>query len=207
MEKKVEKIQKKIKNYQNVNKRFLMKLKNKKGMTILELLIVMTIIGSIYSIAIFSFKKQDINTPSFSLMTLKKNLSSIEKSGKKTLFCNIDSSECRISINNESKTSKIKLIHDGDITQYTFNIEGDLKPSGVSLNHIGNKINENSFEYTINSDGISSFLILKNKEDFYLYTPLMGEQPFVSKNEEEIKSKVYSESIFPVRRDDYYAAD
>lgn len=184
-----------------------MKKNIRKGMTILELLIVMTIIGSIYSVAIFSFKKQNINMPSFSLLNMKKNLFSIERAGKKTIFCNIDSSDCKIIINNESKSSSVKLEHDGEIIQYSFTIDGELKPLGISLNNIGNKINENSFEYTINPNGVSSFLILKNKDTFYLYTPLMEELPFVTKSEEELKTKVYSESIFPVRRDDYYAAE
>jgi prepilin-type N-terminal cleavage/methylation domain-containing protein len=178
----------------------------RKGMTLFELLVVMTIMGIVYSIAIFVVKKEDISTTNITLMTLKKRLLEMEPSGKIEIFCSQGCHECLIKQGKTNNLTKIKLETTGEIINYNLDRFGELYPRNAIISHINGKTEQGCFNYVLNPDGTSSFLLLKEGQNFYLYTPMGGETPFVAQSEEALKEFLHNESIYPLKSDEYYGS-
>lgn len=176
----------------------------RKGMTLFELLVVMTIMGIVYSIAIFVVKKEDISTTNITLLTLKKRLLEMEPSGKIEIFCYQGCRECLVKKAETNTMSKIKLETTEEIINYSLDRFGELYPRANVISHISGKTEQGCFSYSLNLDGTSSFLLLKEGENFYLYTPMGGETPFVTQSEAVLKEFLHNESIYPLKSDEYY---
>lgn len=175
------------------------------GMSLFELLIVMMIIGIVYSVAMFTMDKKEIAKTDISLLSLKKNLSALEHTGTIKLICDLSGNECRVTAQNNKSETKIKLLSDGKIRRYGIDRFGDLYPMDPSIVHANSKTEQASFTYTLYADGTTTALIVKDDKNFYLYTPLDRDAPFVTDSEEELKNVLYNEAHYPLKRDDYYA--
>jgi prepilin-type N-terminal cleavage/methylation domain-containing protein len=175
------------------------------GMTLIELLIVMIIIGIVYSIGMFTVAKNKIIPTAITLDNLQKNLAALDHEGKITLSCNLQSDECTLETNKETITG-IHLNTKGKITRYGFNREGELYPLGPIITHINGKTELSAFSYALNADRIASWLLLKQNDMYYLYTPLYGDKPFITTDEDSVKNMLYNETIYPIKSDSYYAA-
>ena len=67
-------------------------------------------------------------------------------------------------------------------------------------------LEQSCFEYTLYPDGTSSFLILKDNNAFYAYTPLQDDKPLIANNPESLTRLIFDETHYPLKEDDYYAA-
>jgi prepilin-type N-terminal cleavage/methylation domain-containing protein len=175
------------------------------GMSLFELLVVMTIIGVVYSVAIFSLDKKEIMKTDTTLLNLKKNLSAFGHTGKIQMICDLEGKECRVVTENDKIASKLKLISEGKVTRYGIDRFGELYPMDPTIVHANSKTEQASFTYTLYPDGTATALILKDDKNFYLYTPLGDELPFVTDSEEALKDFLYNEAHYPLKMDDYYA--
>lgn len=174
-------------------------------MTLFELLIVMTIIGIVYSIGVFTLSKEKVTASTMTLMTLKPTLGALAQSGKTRIVCDLSCSECRVWSADETPLSTVRLKSEGAIERYGFDRFGELKKLGYPLTRTEGKLRQACFEYTLYPDGTATSLILKSDNKYYAYTPLGEEKPYVTGSEEALRNFIFNASNYPVRGDDYYA--
>ena len=174
------------------------------GMSLFELLIVMTIIGIVYSIGIFMIKKEKVTAPVLSLTTLKTTLSALSHPGEIRLFCDDSAQECRVSSSDGKLLTTAHLQSTGAIKRYGFNRFGELQLWGNVVAQSEGKLTQGCFEMSLYPDGTTTPLILKNNNTFYVYTPLGEDKPYISKSEEKVRQFLFNEALYPLRGDDTY---
>lgn len=175
-------------------------------MTLFELLVVMTIIGIVYSVALFSLNKEKALSSSITLETLRSSLSALRSSEPLRLVCLREKNECSVYDRSDKTIALFRLQSPGIVERYGFNRYGELKPWGTTLAQTGGKLNPVRFEYVLYPDGTSTPLILKSKNRFYAYTPLGDAKPLVTESEEELRLLLYGDHKLPLRADGYYGA-
>lgn len=175
-----------------------------KGMSLFELLIVMTIIGVVYSIGVFTLKTEKTTAQVLNLSTLKTTLLALNTSGRLRLICDAPAQECRIFSNDGKMIKSAHLQSNGTIQRYGYDRFGELHPLGNVIVQNGGKSVQSSFEFILNPDRTVTPLILKNNERFYVYTPLGEDKPFVSENEEQLRAFLFDEGRYPLKGDDTY---
>lgn len=176
------------------------------GMSLIELLVVLLIIGAVSSIAIFSLQKSHISSPPVSLSTLKKTLSASSGGSKASLVCTVECRKCFIRFEESGKTLPLSFKNEGAIVRYGFDRYGELRPMGHPIISTDKGYEEISFSLSISSDGVFSPLILKNNHTFYAYTPLGNGEPLITQSEEKVREFFYNEDIAPMRSGSYYGA-
>lgn len=174
------------------------------GMTLFELLVVMTIVGIVYSVAVFTLKKEKAVSSTIPLSALKETLSGLKHPLEARMVCDTSCRSCRVYSADQTLLSSIRLQSEGEIERYGFNRFGELKKWGKTLSRVEGKLTQSCFEFSLYPDGTSTPLILKNKNRFYAYTPLAEGKPFITESEEALRLFFYSEERYPIRRDTYY---
>ncbi len=174
------------------------------GMTLFELLIVMTIIGIVYSIGLFTLKKEKVTAATLTPSTLKTTLLALSQSSTIRLLCDIPSQECRV-FSNEGKVLTTAHLHtDAPILRYGFNRFGELRVLGNVVTRTNRGLSQGGFEISLLPDGSTTPLILKSNNKFYVYTPLGEDKPYITNSEEALRKFVFNESLYPRRGDDAY---
>lgn len=175
-------------------------------MTLFELLIVMMIVGIVYSISIITLNKEKISASTLDLSNLKSTLLALEHTGEIRLICDPSCQECRVWSGDDTVIANMHLESDGEIQRYGFDRYGELKPMGKTLTHTQGSLHQSCFQYTLSPDSTSSFLILKDNTAFYGYTPLQDDKPLIANDPESLKRLIFDENHYPLKEDDYYAA-
>jgi len=136
----------------------------KKAFSLIELLIVILIIGIIYTLSVGNFKKlKDSSEKKLTLKTLKEYLQSIEHEDSVELLCLDDCSSCDIFVDTQKYTSKpIEDFLDKSVKvyRYDFNlgmIEKEYK-------------NDVCFSFSVDKKGVSDQLIVEYDGKVYDYT-------------------------------------
>lgn len=176
------------------------------GISLIELLIVLLIIGAVSSVALFALKRSSVASPPLNLSTLKTILINSSEGSQATLVCDSDCKTCEIRFDASDKRLPLTLQNEGEIFRYAFDRNGDLRPTGRPIIADSEGFKEGCFSMSVSSDGIISPLILKNGQTFYAYTPLGGDTPTVSRSEESIRDLFYDEALMPLRNGSYYGA-
>jgi prepilin-type N-terminal cleavage/methylation domain-containing protein len=174
------------------------------GMTLFELLIVMTIVGIVYSIGIFTLKKENITAPVLTISTLKTTLLSLGQSSEIRLICDTSCQECRVLSNDGKVLTVAHLQSEETVSRYGFSRYGELQEWGKSVANINGNLTQECFEFSLHPDGTVTPLILKNNNTFYAYTPLGDDKPYITKSEEDLRKFIFNESLYPLRGDDTY---
>jgi len=179
---------------------------SRKGMTLFELLVVMMIVGIVYSISIFTLNKEKVSASTMNLSNLKSTLLALEHTGEIRLICDTLCQECRVWSGDDTVIANMHLESDGSVQRYGFDRYGELKPMGDMLTHTQGALHQSCFEYTLHPDSTSSFLILRDNNAFYAYTPLQDNKPLIAASAESLALQLFDEEHYPLRDDDYYAA-
>ncbi len=134
----------------------------KKAFTLIELMIVIVIIGIVYSLAISKIKeplKKTTQKPT--LLTLKSYLSGFMQGAEKvSIVCGDRCTECTIYRDNKL-VSKIDSFVDANIKSYRY----DFFLGAVALPK-----HENCFTFSVYKNGISNQIIVVDKGKAYDYT-------------------------------------
>jgi prepilin-type N-terminal cleavage/methylation domain-containing protein len=178
--------------------------KSRAGMTLFELLIVMTIVGIVYSIGIFTLKKENITSPTLTILTLKTTLLSLGQSSEIRLICGTSCQECQVVSNDGKVLTDARLQSKGTISRYGFNRYGELQVWGKTVTHINGNLSQECFEFSLHPDGTVTPLILKNNDKFYAYIPLGDDKPYITESEEDLRKHIFDESLYPLRGDETY---
>lgn len=176
------------------------------GISLIELLVVLLIIGAVSSVALFALKRSSVASPPLTLNTLKTVLLNSSEGSRATLVCAADCQTCEIRLETSGKKLPFTLQNEGEVLRYAFDRNGDLRPIGHPIIANTDGFEEGCFSMSVSSDGIISPLILKNGQTFFAYTPLGGDAPTVSRSEESIRDLFYDEALMPQRSGSYYGA-
>ena len=174
------------------------------GMTLFELLVVMTIIGIVYSIGLFTLKKEKVTAATMNVSTIKSTLTALEYSGKIRMICDEACQECQVYSTDDTALATLHLSSDEAPVRYGFDHFGELKPLGNVVTRIGKELRQGCFEVSLHPDGTFTPLILKSKQTFYVYTPLGSDKPFVAQSDEALREFLFDEASYPLKLDDYY---
>lgn len=178
--------------------------KSRAGMSLFEILIVMTIIGIVYSIGMVTLKKEKANSTVLSLSTLKTTLMAFSQPGEIRLLCEASCRECRVFSSDGKRLITAFLQSDGSIKRYGFNRFGELEEWGNVIARSEGKMTQGCFELLLYPDGTITPLILKNNNTFYVYTPLGDDKPYTTKSEEKVRQWLFNEALYPLKGDDAY---
>jgi prepilin-type N-terminal cleavage/methylation domain-containing protein len=173
------------------------------GMTLFELLVVMTIVGIVYSVGIFTLKKEKVTNAKMSLSTLKTNLLALSNPNKLRMVCDTHG-QCQVYSNDEKMITTLYLHSEGTIKRYGFNRFGELQLWGNVVAHTNKGLSQGCFEMSLRPDGTVNPLILKSNDTFYAYTPLGGDKPYITINEEALKNFIFNASLYPLAVSDTY---
>lgn len=176
----------------------------RRGMSLFELLVVMIIVGIIYSIGMFTLKKGGITAPTLTLATLKSTLDSFEHSGSIRMICDSPCDTCRVRSADGTLLSTMNLSREGDVFRYEFDRYGTLRAMEEAVAQEDGKMEQVCFEFSLYADGTVTPLLVKNGETFYLYTPLGGETPLITRNEEVLREALFDEKHYPLTEESYY---
>lgn len=174
------------------------------GMTLFELLVVMTIVGIVYSVGIFTLKKEKVTTGKMTLSTLKTTLLSFSNPNKLRMVCNTHGQECQVYSNDGKMITTLYLHSEGTIQRYGFDRFGELQLWGNVVANTNKGLRQGCFEISQEPDTTVTPLILKSNHTFYAYTPLGGDKPYVTQNEEALKNFIFNTSLYPLTASDTY---
>ncbi|MDP3119449.1 MAG: hypothetical protein Q8N01_03400 [Sulfuricurvum sp.] len=174
------------------------------AMSLFELIIVVIIVGVVYSLAIFTLKKENAIPSTMSLSSIKTTLLSFSQQSPITMTCDVSCEKCRIFDHNSNILTTLTLVSDAPIHRYGFNRLGELQRWGSAVIPRAGTLTEECFELTLSPDGVITPLILKSDNTFYVYTPLGDNKPYISSSEEEVRNYLFDESSYPLNGDDFY---
>jgi prepilin-type N-terminal cleavage/methylation domain-containing protein len=174
------------------------------GMTLFELLIVMIVVGIVYSMGMFTLKKERVISSNLSLTTLKSSMKALEHSSEIRMVCDKPCQECRVFSTDKKLVTTFHLQAEAIPIRYGFDRYGELKPLGSIVTRSGGVLQQGCFELSLYPDGTFTPLILKSKFTFYAYTPLGGDKPFVTQNEDALRRFLFNEVTTPLKTDSYY---
>ena len=130
----------------------------KKAFSLIELLIVILIVGIVYSISIGSFKKIKESGEKLDLENLKSYLQAIPHRKKVSVVCLNECLECEIFTDGE-KYKKIKSFVDRSVKSYRY----DFSYGMVELK----KNNNLCFSYDVTRGGVGSQIFVEFKDKVY----------------------------------------
>ncbi|MGD9717521.1 MAG: prepilin-type N-terminal cleavage/methylation domain-containing protein [Sulfuricurvum sp.] len=176
----------------------------RRAMSLIELLVVLVVMGIASSIALFALKKSGSTVSTVSLQSLKKTVLPLTEGEDAVLVCAADCKTCTLRFSDPKKTLPLTLKNTEGSIRYGFDLQGELHPLGRQIVSTQEGYEESCFSWTISAEGIVSPLILKKEQTFYAFSPLGGDRPVVSTNEETIRKFFYNETYYPMKRGDYY---
>lgn len=174
------------------------------GMTLFELLVVMTIIGMVYSIGLFTLKKEKVTVATMNVSTIKSTLKALKHSGEIRMVCDEPCQKCQVYSPEAMLLATLDLSSQEPPMRYGFDHFGELKALGNVVTRVGEELRQGCFEVSLRPDGTFTPLILKSKQTFYVYTPLGGDKPFVAQSDEELREFLFNDTSYPLKLDDYY---
>ncbi|WP_457744499.1 type II secretion system protein [Sulfurimonas sp.] len=140
---------------------------NKRAFTLIELLIVIVIMGVIYTLAINNFTKLSDTSKHLSLANLKEYLHSLEYEKEVRLLCLDDCSECDVYVDG-NKTQSIEGFLDDSVRSYRYEQSYGFieRKQDIFFNQEG--IEENvCFSYSMDNSGIGEQMLIEYKDKYY----------------------------------------
>lgn len=151
-------------------------------------------------------KKGGITAPTLTLSTLKSTLISFEHSGTVRMVCDSTCDMCRVWSADGTLLSTMRLSVEGNLLRYGFDRYGTLRAMEGAVAQEQGKTQRVCFELSLYADGTLSPLLVKNNETFYLYTPLGGNTPLITRSEEVLRESLYDETHYPLSEESYYGS-
>ena len=147
----------------------------KTAFTLIELLIVILIIGIIYTLAVTNFQNISKSEQKLTLATLKSYLQSFPHTKSVRFLCLDDCSSCNILVDNEvikELDGVFDNFIDDTIKVYRYSVlDGYVeKNQGVYFNS-ENMQEDICFSYSIDKNGIGEQVLVEFNEKFYDFSP------------------------------------
>jgi prepilin-type N-terminal cleavage/methylation domain-containing protein len=163
----------------------------KKAFSLIELMIVIVIIGVVYTLAITKLKSvaEERVEPSFA--NLKEYLSDFitEDAKKATLMCLDDCSECGIYVDGV-KTETIESFFDSSVEIYRYDfLQGAVRKRAEVYFNDENIQESVCFSFSVYKNNISEQVLVSYKERAYDYTTYFEKTPVYDSLQELLEAK------------------
>lgn len=165
----------------------------KKAFSLIELLIVIVIIGVVYTLAITNFQKVGDESLKVTFPTLKKYLQTFPYEKDVQFLCLDDCSSCDIFVDGK-KEEKLHGVFDGflddtiEVYRYEYNSGVQEIEKEIYFNEEGSEESV-CFSYTVDKQGIGDQVMIKFKERVYDYTSYLLIPPTFKSIEEAVEAK------------------
>ncbi|MEA3228745.1 MAG: type II secretion system protein [Campylobacterota bacterium] len=165
----------------------------KKAFSLIELLIVVLIIGVVYTLAITNFQKVDNQSIKVNLATLKKYLQTFPSQKNVQFLCLDDCSSCSVLVDGKKDDSLEGVFDnflDDKIEVYRYEFASGVQEIEHEL-YFNEENSEESvcFSYKIDKQGIGDQVIIKFREKVYDYTDYSLVAPVYESIDEVIELK------------------
>lgn len=141
----------------------------KKGFTLLELLLVVVLIGIVYGSVTNVFDRYKEKAVDVTLMTLEKYMQNFSYNNHVSLICINQCKECLLFVNDKFKQNVTPFI-ENNVQIYRYDKDVGVKRIQLlPYFRSDGKEEETCFRYDIYTDGSRTDMIVKNKEDVYVF--------------------------------------
>ena len=171
-------------------------MQTKRAFSLIELLIVILIIGVVYTLAISNFQKLEEGATNVSLLTLKKFLHEIPHEKSVKLLCIDECSDCMLFIDGKKSTEHDTLFDDFlddsvKVYSYDFSLGYVEYQNEVYFN--SEDIEEDvCFSYSVDKKGIGEQMLVEYDKFVYDFSPYIDG---VTKYDSIEDAKEYRENI------------
>lgn len=142
--------------------------------SLIELIIVVVIMGIIYSLAVTNFQTIDVHKVNINLKNLKKYLVSIPHESKVELICLDNCESCKVYVDSEinDDNNEFSNVLDDSIKIYRYDFYTGLQEKEQKTFFNDENIEENiCFSYSIDKNGVGDQMIVEFKNKIYDFTP------------------------------------
>ena len=165
----------------------------KKAFSLIELLIVIVIVGVVYTLAVSSFTKMGDTSTQVSLKNLKEYLQSFQHEKSVKFLCLDDCSSCDIfvdgKIQEEMKGSFDNFL-DSSVKVYKHHFYEGMQESTNEVYFNSEDIEEDvCFSYTVDKKGIGEQVFVEFNKKVYDFSSYFGETPVYNSLSEVTEAK------------------
>ena len=154
----------------------------KKAFSLIELLIVILIIGVVYTLSIGNFKKIEDKKQKLSIENLKEYMQSFPHEKSVEFLCLDDCSGCDVLVDDEKVNEKeIEDFLDKSVRVYRYNFSLGM----IELE----KDNDICFSYSIDRKGVGDQVFVEFKTKVYDFSTYLGSVPIYNSLGEAIDAK------------------
>ncbi len=161
--------------------------------SLIELLIVVLIIGVVYSLAVTSFAKAGDNTTRVSLDNLREYLQSLQHEKDVKFLCLDDCSSCDILVDgeiDEAFKGSFDNFIDNSIKVYRYDSYQGVQEITKEIYFNSEDVEEDvCFSYTVGIKGIGDQVFVEYNKKVYDYSSYFGETPVYNSVEELVDAK------------------
>ena len=137
----------------------------KKAFSLIELLIVILIIGIVYTISVGNFEKVKDESKKLTLQNLKEYLQGLPHEKSAELLCLDDCSECKVLVDGE-KFKELDDFLDKSVRSYRY----DFSYGMVEVE----KDDDVCFSYSVDKKGVGQQVIVEYKDLFYDFSTYLS---------------------------------
>ena len=161
----------------------------KRAFSLIELLIVIMIIGVVYTLAIGSFQKLSDGSSKLTLGNLKEYLQSIKHSKSVKLICLDDCSECDVYVDgNRSRTIEGFLDESVRVYRYEFSY-GAVEIEKELFFNIDDVEEDVCFSYEVDKSGVGDQVLVEFKESVYDFSSYFSQTAVYSSVEAAVEAR------------------
>ena len=161
----------------------------KRAFSLIELLIVILIIGVVYTLAIGNFKRLGNESSKLTLSSLKEYLHSIPHTKSVKLLCLDDCSECNILVDDvKSRTIEDFLDESVKVYRYEFSY-GAVEIEKEVFFNIDDVEEDVCFSYEVDKSGVGNQVLVEFKEKVYDFSPYFSETAIYSSIEDAVEAR------------------
>ena len=152
----------------------------KKAFSLIELLIVILIIGVVYTLSVGSFEKVKDESKKLTLANLKEYLQDIPHEKSAELLCLDDSCECEVLVDGE-KFRELEDFLDKSVSSYMYSFSYGMQKV--------EKEEDICFSYSINKKGVGQQVLVEFNNVFYDFSSYLSPVSIYSSLEEARDAK------------------
>lgn len=175
----------------------------KRAFTLFELILVIFIIGLIYSLIGISFDRFHSKDDNFKFENLKELLKNNQSNDTVKLVCYDLCQKCVIFKESKIIKDKIELKLDENLEVFKLDEFGDFREIEFNARFIGEHLENICFEFKLYPNGSSSEYIVHNFGKYYIFDSYFKDVN-VTDDLSFAKEALFDEKIYPTDFGDYY---
>ncbi|OIP55191.1 MAG: hypothetical protein AUK54_04385 [Helicobacteraceae bacterium CG2_30_36_10] len=161
----------------------------RKAFSLIELMIVIMIIGVIYTLAITNFAKLSDKSSMLTLSNFKEYLIGIPHAKSAKIFCLDDCSQCDILVDG-NKTKTIENFLDDSVRVYGYDFSyGFMEVQKEVYFNIDNVEENVCFSYEVDKNGVGNQVLIEFKDKFYDMSTYFTKTPIYDSMQDAVEAR------------------